>query len=307
MHHFQQLLQHASIGRYKPMNVESRTQVYSAHYDIDCPRCLSVIRCSPKGVHEKGQGCADYLQRQQAPTLIGYGKTILEERMRHENTGRGGSFFWSEMLENMPLADLRQLAHEANRILDRRIAVEEQGDALVALTAKSQLFPRSFDTHKDSNMVETMAQLHDYPGSKPNFVPRSSMRQPLGLLSRAAGMDWVKVDNFHNRLLTMAHVFECRENLHCLESQFERDAMKIDLAMQVRLNSRFRAHTPSSKFATGHYRHHFQQRMRAGISREHALQELIVNAALVRTTLSFEVRCALKGLIFPWLHVCNGG
>ena len=155
-------------------------------------------------------------------------------------------------------------------------------------------------------MVETMAQLHDCPGSKPNFVPRSSMKQPLGLLSRAAGMDWVKVDNFHNRLLTMAHVFECRENLHCLESQFERDAMKIDLAMQVRLNSRFRAHTPSSKFATGHYRHHFQQRMRAGISRKHALQELRVNAALVRTTLSFEVRCALKGLIFPWLHVCNG-
>ena len=46
-------------------------------------------------------------------------------------------------------------------------------------------------------MVETMAQLHDHPGSKPNFVPRSSMNQPLGLLSRAAGMDWVKVNNIH--------------------------------------------------------------------------------------------------------------
>ena len=50
MHHFKQLLRHASIQRYKPMNVESRTLFYSAHYDIDCPRCLSVFRCSPRGV-----------------------------------------------------------------------------------------------------------------------------------------------------------------------------------------------------------------------------------------------------------------
>lgn len=76
-----------------------------------------------------------------------------------------------------------------------------------------------------------------------------------------------------------------------------RDLLVIDLSLYKRVNRRLRLDTPSTAFCYQWYVHNL---LGEG-SQQLKLGEFILNAALVRATLSFEVRVALKNLTFVWL------
>ena len=130
------------------------------------------------------------------------------------------------------------------------------------------------------------------------------MQLPMGTLSRRLGRDWFSWDCFHSRALSIIHFFDLREV--CLKSNGpSKDMLQLDCSLYKRVNHRLRTETPSTRFIYAWYRS--KRSTGAAPDWSNVLATFIVNSALIRATLSFNVRIALLAKKFVWLVVSKSG
>jgi hypothetical protein len=89
----------------------------------------------------------------------------------------------------------------------------------------------------------------------------------------------------------------------------DRDLLTDDLCLQMRANSRPRAHTPSSSLAAAWYCFHINRFGDLSLpgARIQSIAELILSATLVRAILSYPVRLSLKNHTFARLATNSVG
>ena len=137
-----------------------------------------------------------------------------------------------------------------------------------------------------------------------NFTPRSALVNEPGKLSALVGeRRWFFRTSFWERLQTLVRFFERRDLFLVLPRDGqERKLLTAELALYKRVNPSSRLAAPATTYAYRHYFACIAMRIPA-IGRSAALREFILNASLVRNTLSHSVRAALQTSSFPWLEL----
>ena len=137
-----------------------------------------------------------------------------------------------------------------------------------------------------------------------DFSWESAMICRPGFLSKdvGGGESWFQAATYKDRVHTMVVFFQARKFL--LErglSSRQKELLTADLAMFKRVNAASRLETPTTSWAYSWYVWALQQR--AGCSVVQRFAEFILNASLVRNSLSLYVRTSMRDKELCWLRL----
>lgn len=164
-------------------------------------------------------------------------------------------------------------------------------DGLI-VPAPSPLVPAEFDAMVD-------AESGGVGGDCDDFDCRSPLKCPVGGVTEFLGYEsWFKNDCFHNRLQSMVTLFDFRKAVGDKElTELEKSIIKADAALSFRVNERCRTESPVTTNAYAHY--HLSSRPL--LEPEWRMSELMINAVLIRGTLSVKIRQLLASQTMPYL------
>ena len=227
---------------------------------------------------------------------------------RAEHTGKYGCILHrdpkvADTLE-AEVARLEQLAKKskgkANSPEDDVELSDVHDDAGLLLPQNSPLCGPNFLPDKDTDENTKAAE------PTGDFLPRSALHYPIGGLSaHVGGESWWRVDCLDERLYTMDTFFDFRAASVDKKrfSHADHRLIKADAGLAYRVNERSRVESPVTRAAYTHYKRHVREPLRPQVQ----MAELILNAALVRCTLSTRVRKLLFEEDFCYLRLDSTG
>ncbi len=176
--------------------------------------------------------------------------------------------------------------------------VKHAGGDGIAFPYPSELVDDLFEPQKVDIVADRTER--EIP-STDDFLPKDSPRFRVCEVSRFLNLaEWFSCDTFHNRIKSMVTFFNIRDVLVAPSlCQHEREVLVNDACMYWRVAQRQRKDAKCTAWAYQHYRRNYREECDARVF----LAELLLNACLLRNTLSEMFRWCLREEKVPWLKL----
>jgi len=308
-----QLSRSTLVAKYCGYSVKERLASFVEEGNVlDCDRCLTALLSEyAKGCHSRKAGCLCFYEKQGPSSFDVWRLDILGEmREAVKSSSSSKCVLTSDAVKvvdrfgigELSNADLDMLYNEVIAEMVKREAISSSFDADSSFVGGMPLW---FRLHTDTNIHSSQRQLSMYVGSAKSFLPRSIMIRPIGFISAKIGRPWFRNECFADRVSTMVGYFDRRQVVRDsrLLRQNTRGVVDLELSLHKRINTRWRHECPASIWSDEHYLRHVPESVGVNDTTRQFLRNLVVNVALVRNTLSYSVRIAVRDGLFPWLTI----